>query len=203
MGYSPNGTDNDLATNECPGWQCLTSFQMPQVVSVQTLYPKNRKATCDMGFALKTLYHSFPFVCSSEINIRWSLAGIHIPRRVSLRVKRLEFSANASSPYSINIFLSVFHQEKPLHRNSDFHATEDNRGITQRAKRSPSKQPETGMFFFSVCFFGREGIYHHSLLLCLLSSHLDTEVVRWHLRFIVSQVSPSVFFGLKLQIRCI
>ncbi|XP_031175549.1 ectodysplasin-A isoform X2 [Sander lucioperca] len=35
------------------------------------------------------------------------------------------------------------HEEKLLHRNSDFHATEDNRGITQRAKRSPGKQPET------------------------------------------------------------
>ncbi|KAF1384517.1 hypothetical protein PFLUV_G00121050 [Perca fluviatilis] len=35
------------------------------------------------------------------------------------------------------------HEEKLLHRNSEFHATEDNRGITQRAKRSPGKQPET------------------------------------------------------------
>ncbi|TDH07769.1 hypothetical protein EPR50_G00109510 [Perca flavescens] len=35
------------------------------------------------------------------------------------------------------------HEEKLLHRNGEFHATEDNRGITQRAKRSPGKQPET------------------------------------------------------------
>lgn len=38
-----------------------------------------------------------------------------------------------------------FFQEKLLHRNNDFHTTEDTRGITQRAKRSPGKQPDTGM----------------------------------------------------------
>ncbi|KAK5897273.1 hypothetical protein CesoFtcFv8_010347 [Champsocephalus esox] len=35
-------------------------------------------------------------------------------------------------------------EEKLLQINSEFHATLDNRGITQRAKRSPGKQPETG-----------------------------------------------------------
>ncbi|KAF7663775.1 hypothetical protein LDENG_00201650 [Lucifuga dentata] len=35
------------------------------------------------------------------------------------------------------------HEEKLLHRHSNFQSTEDNRGITQRAKRSPSKQTES------------------------------------------------------------
>lgn len=48
----------------------------------------------------------------------------------------------------INVFLFVFHQEKLLHRNSEVHPPEDNRGITQRAKRSPGKQTETGTFDF-------------------------------------------------------
>ncbi|XP_053179955.1 ectodysplasin-A isoform X2 [Scomber japonicus] len=34
-------------------------------------------------------------------------------------------------------------EERLLHRNSNFLATEDSRGITQRSKRSPGKQPET------------------------------------------------------------
>ncbi|XP_028272071.1 ectodysplasin-A isoform X2 [Parambassis ranga] len=35
------------------------------------------------------------------------------------------------------------HEDNILHRNSDIHVTEDNRGITQRAKRSPGREPET------------------------------------------------------------
>lgn len=47
--------------------------------------------------------------------------------------------------YCCTVCFSGFFQEKLLHRNNDFHATEDTRGITQRSKRSPGKQPDTGM----------------------------------------------------------
>lgn len=81
------------------------------------------------------------------------------------------------------MFSFVFHQEKLLHRNSDFHATEDHRGITQRAKRSPGKQPETGMFVFFM-------IIYYCCVFCLYSLiqklYADTLAL-------VSQVSPSVF----------
>lgn len=101
------------------------------------------------------------------------LAGINILRRGSVYQAsgRLEFSALWIFQYSLTFsFVFFCHQEKLLHRNSDFHATEDNRGITQRAKRSPGKQPETGTFVF---------FHHHLLLLCLfcpyfLKLHADT-----------------------------
>lgn len=104
------------------------------------------------------------------------LTCINTHRRVSLTL--LNFVNFPHIKFSF-----VFHQERLLHRNSDFHATEDNRGITQRAKRSPGKQPETGT-----------GLLH----LSLFSSHLDTDVVCWVSKF---KFLPFIFFRLKLQIK--
>lgn len=169
IGYSPNGTDNDLATNEYTGWQCLTSFQMPQVVSVQTLYLKNRKATCNtVSLSKSYITHSFCVLQGS--NIWWSWLGL-LFRGESLRSKCTFFST------LIKAFFLLFCQEKLLHRISDFHATEDNRGITQRSKRSPGKQPETGTRLF-VGFIVVQ-------LSRLSSSHLGAEAVCWHCSFIV------------------
>lgn len=53
-------------------------------------------------------------------------------------------------PNLADLLLYCFFQEKLLHRNNDFHTTEDTRGITQRAKRSLGKQPDTGMSYFVV-----------------------------------------------------
>lgn len=67
------------------------------------------------------------------------------------------------------LFYALFFssQERLMHRNGGFHTTEDNRGITQRAKRSPAKQPDTGM---SNSFW----IYPHvmSLILMLWQRHM-------------------------------
>lgn len=93
------------------------------------------------------------------------MSGIHIQRTVSV-FKVSDHSRYRNFPYS-STFSSVFHQERLLHRNSDFHATQDNRGITQRTKRSPGKQPEAGtisLFFPSLDMH------------CLLCSHLDTDM---------------------------
>lgn len=49
------------------------------------------------------------------------------------------------SPNLADLLLFCSFQERLLHRNNDFHTTEDTRGITQRAKRSVGKQPDTGM----------------------------------------------------------
>lgn len=56
-------------------------------------------------------------------------------------------------PNLADLLLYCFFQEKLLHRNNDFHTTEDTRGITQRAKRSLGKQPDTGMSPFAVMTF--------------------------------------------------
>lgn len=125
------------------------------------IIPKNRKTTCNMGLALKTMYQS-SLLFASGMNMRYS---------DDLYIKPLalfEFSAIWIFQYSLTFSCALF-QEKLPHRNSDFHATEDNWGITRRAKRSPGKQLETGM----------SSVTH---LLCPLSLHLDTEVVCWHLR---------------------
>lgn len=102
-------------------------FQMPQVVSLRTIHTKNRATTHSM----------FP------INKK--------KRSVSLFVDSISGGATA-----INIIqvLVIFHnrdfsfcvpfQERLQYRNGDFHATHDARGRTQRAKRSPGKESETG-----------------------------------------------------------
>lgn len=54
------------------------------------------------------------------------------------------------SPNLADLLLFCFFQDKLLHRNNDFHTTEDTRGITQRAKRSVGRQPDTGMSSFTV-----------------------------------------------------
>lgn len=141
ISYSPNGTDNDLATNGCAGWQCFTSFQMPKLSLCKHYTPRIERPLQPRVLLSKPCI-THPFCLPHRINIRWSWL-ILIFWREALCLKPLVI---LNLPCSL-IFSSVFHQEKLLHRNSDFHATEDNRGITQRAKRSPGKQPETGMFF--------------------------------------------------------
>lgn len=54
----------------------LASFQLPQVVSVQTLYPPRiEKATCSKSFALKNFVAFSPFVLGSPNSSKVAAAG--------------------------------------------------------------------------------------------------------------------------------
>lgn len=144
IGYSPNGTDNELATNEC-GWLTSHIFSNAPKLSLCKHY------TPQIERALVTWVSP-----SKRINIGWSCRYSCSQQSLSDPLTFCEFSTLIKCSF-------VFHQERLLHRNSNFLATEDSRGITQRSKRSPGKQPETGTPL---------------LLSSLFSSHLrQTEVV--------------------------
>lgn len=88
----------------------------------------------------------------------WPLGGIWlgVPNilysKTTCRHESFFFFFSAFAGIGLHVFSSscwfpvcCFFQEKLLHRNDDFHTTEDIRRITQRAKRSPGNQPDTGM----------------------------------------------------------
>ncbi|XP_034546494.1 ectodysplasin-A isoform X3 [Notolabrus celidotus] len=101
-------------------------------------------------FLLSLCLHAVTLVCYLDLRSEVKREIIHQKRDSMLTLARSDLADPAAvlSPGHPrldpgNSHGGDVHEEKLLHRNSDFHATEDHRGITQRAKRSPGKQPET------------------------------------------------------------
>lgn len=125
-------------------------YKCPKLSLCKHYPPRKEKGTWNTGFALK----DFSFLFAPQNSYGVVLPAIDILKRVLVHKASgpLEFSAKRII-HTHCYYLFVFHQEKLLQRNSEFHATLDNRGITQRAKRSPGKQPETGMLFGIIIIY--------------------------------------------------
>ncbi|KAM4621634.1 ectodysplasin-A isoform 3-T3 [Polymixia lowei] len=98
-------------------------------------------------FLLSLSLHVITLVCYLDLRSEVKREIIHQKRDSMLTLGGTDLADPAFSPGHQRVDSGSrgegHEQEKLLHRHSDFHATEDNRGITQRAKRSPSKQPDS------------------------------------------------------------
>ncbi|XP_071381382.1 ectodysplasin-A isoform X1 [Centroberyx affinis] len=98
-------------------------------------------------FLLSLSLHAITLVCYLDLRSEVKKEIFHQKRDSMLTLGGTDLADPAFAPGHQRVDSSSSrgegHEEKLLHRHSDFHATEDSRGITQRAKRSPSKQPDS------------------------------------------------------------
>ncbi|XP_029918681.1 ectodysplasin-A isoform X4 [Myripristis murdjan] len=97
-------------------------------------------------FLLSLALHAITLVCYLDLRSEVKREIFHQKRDSMLTLGGTDLADPAFSPghqRGDSGSRGEGHEEKLLHRHSDFHATEDSRGITQRAKRSASKQPDT------------------------------------------------------------
>lgn len=110
----------------------------------------NRTSTCVTWFpALWNTFHSRMFVPHIDLLTLWLLMAAMF--FACVQVLFIMFNC-----YSFFLKLCVFvcfvlqEEQQLLHRQNDIHGTEDRRGITQRSKRSPSKQSDSGRLMSAV-----------------------------------------------------